>query len=330
MVRLARLVNIMAASIGSAKYGTTKWCLHPTCVLDSLDVFADVSALAAHMKKHQPRGPPPRRCGEWYTATAASAAPAAPVAPAALAEDHESSSGTAAVDGGARVPRQQVAAARCAGCGSNSTIAASTLSARHAPLVYGSSSSSGSGGSSGAARYQHPPPSQHRGCFECSVVVLRFVLTRARHRQWLPNKDLQSCRLVCTRWRFASLAGTPLPSKLGTRRVGELFSGPCLAMPLSFRLHMNDCISTLSNTNFLNPTLTIHMPYFNDATHIIYSTKVGSGPTGGQRHTSPLHTLLAASSLQRIGGLHEHQHHRRRLINLQWTRAVPAWSRRLL
>eukprot|EP00729_Bicosta_minor_P024950 gene24950-9713_t len=79
----------MAASIGSAKYGTTKWCLHPTCVLDSLDVFADVSALAAHMKKHQPRGPPPRRCGEWYTATAASAAPAAPVAPAALAEDHE-------------------------------------------------------------------------------------------------------------------------------------------------------------------------------------------------------------------------------------------------
>lgn len=319
----------MAASIGSAKYGTTKWCLHPTCVLDSLDVFADVSALAAHMKKHQPRGPPPRRCGEWYTATAASAAPAAPVAPAALAEDHESSSGTAAVDGGARVPRQQVAAARCAGCGSNSTIAASTLSARHAPLVYGSSSS-GSGGSSGAARYQHPPPSQHRGCFECSVVVLRFVLTRARHRQWLPNKDLQSCRLVCTRWRFASLAGTPLPSKLGTRRVGELFSGPCLAMPLSFRLHMNDCISTLSNTNFLNPTLTIHMPYFNDATHIIYSTKVGSGPTGGQRRTSPLHTLLAASSLQRIGGLHEHQHHRRRLINLQWTRAVPAWSRRLL
>ena len=319
----------MAASIGSAKYGTTKWCLHPTCVLDSLDVFADVSALAAHMKKHQPRGHPPRRCGEWYTATAASAAPAAPVAPAALAEDHESSSGTAAVDGGARVPRQQVAAARCAGCGSNSTIAASTLSARHAPLVYGSSSS-GSGGSSGAARYQHPPPSQHRGCFECSVVVLRFVLTRARHRQWLPNKDLQSCRLVCTRWRFASLAGTPLPSKLGTRRVGELFSGPCLAMPLSFRLHMNDCISTLSNTNFLNPTLTIHMPYFNDATHIIYSTKVGSGPTGGQRRTSPLHTLLAASSLQRIGGLHEHQHHRRRLINLQWTRAVPAWSRRLL
>lgn len=319
----------MTASIGSAKYGTTKWCLHPTCVLDSLDVFADVSALAAHMKKHQPRGPPPRRCGEWYTATAASAAPAAPVAPTALAEDHESSSGTAAVDGGARVPRQQVAAARCAGCGSNSTIAASTLSARHAPLVYGSSSS-GSGGSSGAARYQHPPPSQHRGCFECSVVVLRFVLTRARHRQWLPNKDLQSCRLVCTRWRFASLAGTPLPSKLGTRRVGELFSGPCLAMPLSFRLHMNDCISTLSNTNFLNPTLTIHMPYFNDATHIIYSTKVGSGPTGGQRRTSPLHTLLAASSLQRIGGLHEHQHHRRRLINLQWTRAVPAWSRRLL
>lgn len=50
----------MAASIGSAKYGTTKWCLHPTCVLDSLDVFADVSALAAHMKKHQPRGPPPQ------------------------------------------------------------------------------------------------------------------------------------------------------------------------------------------------------------------------------------------------------------------------------